>query len=111
MEKLKKIKPVLWEIGKWGIVLWLIWPIKNSMIKRMDFSRIVFGVLLFVIFAGKMFYDIVLKDYIDHSEKSNLSAVLALVAMVSFVALLIGAILVFFGVFVFSKMNELNITD
>ncbi len=97
---LKDWKTIVPEIGKWLIVVWLLWPLANPVPGRWTVARIVLGVCLFVIFAGKVFYDVIIMDYIRQKRTSVKQDIITLVAMVSIIALLVGLVLVLFGLFI-----------
>ena len=96
----KDWKTILPEIGKWLIVIWLLWPLGRSVPGKFTVVRIVLGVCLFVIFAGKVFYDIVILDYIRQKRTSVKRDIVTLIAMVMIIALLVGLVLVLFGLFI-----------
>ena len=54
-----KALPYLVEIAKWLLVLWLIWPLTQAFGAPIHMGRVALGIALFVIFAGKLFYDVV----------------------------------------------------
>jgi hypothetical protein len=104
----KKLLRTAIEIGKWVLVFWLLLPIRGSMQARVDFSRVMLGVLLAVLFIGKRLYDTVIDGYKKNRERSDIVDFLATVAIVVLVAALVGAILVFGGMFVIYSMQEMQ---
>jgi len=102
----RKILSVAWEIGKWGLVLWLLIPIRKSMTGNAAFIRIGSGILLFVIFAGKLLYDSVFDVYKRNAERNNVRDLLGMVGIVSVIALVVGAVVFTIGFFVFSYLQN-----
>lgn len=49
------------EVAKWGVVLWLVWPITRALRERVSFTRLAAGILLLILFAGKALYDSILE--------------------------------------------------
>lgn len=76
------------------------------MTERIDFARIVFGILLFVLFGGRVFYDSIFESYNRHSEKKPLFDVLRLFGIVSVIALVVGVTIVFIGYFIFTSLEQ-----
>ncbi len=97
---LKDWKTIVPEIGKWLLVVWLLWPLGRPVPGRWTVARIVLGVCLFVIFAGKVLYDVIIMDYIRQKRTSVKRDIFTLVAMVTIIALLVGLVLVLFGLFI-----------
>ena len=104
----KKLFRALVEIGKWALVFWLLLPIRGSLEARVDFSRVMLGVLLAILFIGKRLYDTVIDGFKKNRERSDIVDFLATVAIVILVALLVGAVLVFGGLFVFYSFQEMQ---
>ena len=54
---------IVLEIIKWSFVIWLLWPLSrvsqevgpNQFRGLEQFTRVTFGILLFIIFSGKVF--------------------------------------------------------
>jgi len=104
--KPRKMYKIILEILKWAVVFWLLYPLRNAMSERVDFTRVVFGILLFVIFSGKMLYDRVLAPSRSQAERSNLKDVASLFAMIVIVALLIGVVILFVGLMIVNMAKE-----
>ena len=78
------------EIAKWGLVVWLLFPLQSAREGLVNFVRLGAGVVLFVIFAGKLFYDVVYFSKRHESETStgkDLLSMLGIVIGLSFLAL------------------------
>ncbi len=103
---LAKIKPVAVEIAKWSLVLWLLYPLIWAQEKYVSFPRIMAGILLFVVFSGKMLYDMMISKRNHHQERSNAADLLATLAMVVVAALIVGLFVVIIGFALFGQMQE-----
>jgi hypothetical protein len=101
-----KIKPVVYEIAKWSLVLWLLYPLVLIQEKYVSFPRIMAGILLFVVFSGKMLYDIMISKRIHARERSNAADLLATLGMVIVVAIIVGLFVVLIGFALFSQMQQ-----
>lgn len=96
----RSFKPVLLEIGKWALVLWLMSPLAFVMQGPIDFTRVALGILFFIIFTGKMLYDTVLAPAKTRAERTPLQDVLAMIGTIAVVGLAVGMMLVLVGVYV-----------
>jgi hypothetical protein len=104
--KLKQTIAVVWEIGKWMLVVWLLLPLRHSMTEHVNFSRILLGILLFVLFGGKVFYDTVLDSYKKRPERKPIVDLIVMVGSITVIALIVGITIVFIGYFIFNGMQE-----
>ena len=95
-----KLYSYLLEIGKWGLVIWLILPIKDALDASVDFGRVALGVLLFVIFAGKLLYDVVFFPRQHQVESSVGKDVASMVGIVVGIALMVCLLVLFVALFV-----------
>lgn len=91
----KKLIPVLIEVGKWTLIIWLILPIKDAWQSPVNFGRIALGIILFVIFSGKILYDVVFFPKIHRRESSPGKDLVSMIGIVGGIALLV-CLLVFF---------------
>ena len=66
----------------------------------------VFGVLLAVIFLGKMFYDFILDNFKQRKEHYTIVDLLMLVGFIAIIAVLIGGAILMLGLYVTSQMQE-----
>ena len=94
------------EVCKWALVVWLMWPIRNAAIGPIDFWRIAGGILLFIIFAGKLFYDSIIMDIIRQRRTSLKRDIVTLLGMAVIVALVVGFTLFFSGFLVVKMMEK-----
>ena len=87
----------LLELGKWALVLWLLLPLRHASAGPMLFGRVALGILLFVIFTGKLFYDTVVVSVIRRRRMSAKQEVLSLVGIVLGLGLVVGIVLLLVG--------------
>ncbi|MBN1465209.1 hypothetical protein JXA02_05565 [candidate division KSB1 bacterium] len=106
MKKKNKSFTYLFEIGKWAILVWLLWPLLTLQAAKMSLWRVVLGVLLAVIYFGKLFYDIVLDNFKQKKERYSVVDLLMLVAFIAVVALLIGGAVLLIGLYVMKQVQE-----
>ena len=95
------------EIGKWGVVLWLLWPLRHAPSGPVDFSRIVLGILFFVIFTGKLFYDTVIMGIVRQRRTSVKQDIMSLIGMILVMSLVVGLLVVFVG-FVIVELIQMS---
>ncbi|MDZ7261097.1 MAG: hypothetical protein ONB05_03130 [candidate division KSB1 bacterium] len=93
------------EIGKWLLVIWLLLPMRQLLTQKVGFTRVALGILLFIIFSGKLFYDTVLSGIIRRRESSVGKDLVTMVGMVIFLSLLVGLVLFFIGIFIVAYLN------
>jgi hypothetical protein len=101
-----KVKLILLELAKWILVIWLLFPITLVQEKVISFPRIMAGIMLFVIFSGKMFYDLMLKKRDRNSERSNGADLLAMIGAAVVISMIVGLFVVMIGFLVFSGMQQ-----
>jgi len=101
-----KIKPVILELAKWGLVFWLLAPAIKIQDKVISFPRLMAGIMLFIVFSGKMLYDIMISGHQRHSERSHAADLLATVGMVVVVSLIVGLFVVLIGYLVITLMQQ-----
>ena len=100
IEKIKfkqRVWPWLSEILKWGLVIWLVWPLALMHGGRFQLPRVLLGIVLFVIFTGKRFYDIVINTYAKNRNKSLKQDILGFIGSILVAALFVGFILFMFA--------------
>ncbi|MFQ5753647.1 MAG: hypothetical protein ACE5HI_16780 [bacterium] len=104
-----KIYSYLLEIGKWVLVLWLILPLKNALQGSVDFGRVALGVVLFIIFAGKMLYDVVFFPRQHQAESSAGKDLLSMVGIVVGMAFIVLILVFFVALYVIKYMNNTGV--
>jgi len=97
------------EVGKWLLVLWLLWPVRKANIAPVEFTRVVIGILLFIIFAGKLFFDTVIMSIIRQRRTTVKRDVITLLGIVLVLGLVVG-LLLFFGALLLIEMSK-NLTQ
>jgi hypothetical protein len=78
------------ELLKWGIVVLLIWPVFHPKGGLLEFTRVVIGEALLIIFIGKLFYDTVIWKFTRtrRSAKQNFAALLGMLVAIGTVMIL-----------------------
>ncbi len=102
----KKITLIVKEIGKWALAFWLVWPITQGASSRLSFYRIMLGILLFIVYIGKMFYDIIIDSYHKREHPNKYIDFLIMVGSVTFIALIIAAAIVITGLVIFEMASD-----
>ncbi|MBN1480430.1 hypothetical protein EH223_20445 [candidate division KSB1 bacterium] len=105
-DRVKKLFSVIFEIVKWGIVLWLLWPLLSFQAERMSLWRVVLGVMLIVIYVGKMFYDFILGNFKRQKERYTVADLLLLVGAIAIIAIIIGGTILLVGFYVVTQLQE-----
>jgi hypothetical protein len=96
----RKIYRVVLEIGRWVLVAYLLFPLRRRMHLPLEFARSALGIVLFVIFSGKMLYDTVIWKILSGSPRDTGRDLLSMLAMVVLIALLVGITIFFIGLYV-----------
>ncbi|MFQ5708235.1 MAG: hypothetical protein ACE5HO_12330 [bacterium] len=94
------------EIGKWALVFWLFLPLKNATTTPVEFGRIALGMVLFVIFTGKLLYDVVFFPRQHRAESSAGKDLLSMIGIVVGIAFLVIVVVFFVVMYVLSYMNS-----
>ncbi len=102
----KKAAPWLIELVKWGTVVYLLLPLRNAGEEAIDFSRVVLGILLFILFSGKMFYDAILDQYKRRKATSAGGELIAMIGMVVVMAIVVGLVVVSIGLTVYFYLQS-----
>ena len=101
MNKAKNtISTIIFEFAKWGLVVYLLWPLLSFQAQRMPLWRMVIGIMLLVISLGKIFYDIFLDNYNQKKEQYELRDLLLFIFGVTIVAVIIGGVIMLIGLYV-----------
>ena len=87
------------ELGKWVLVLWLLWPIRSAAASPgpVDFIRVAAGILLFIIFAGKLFYDTIIMGILRQRRTTVKQDIISFVGIILVMSLVVGFLLLFVG--------------
>jgi predicted ABC-type exoprotein transport system permease subunit len=100
-----KIHYYVLEIGKWALVIWLLLPMRSAMQGTIEFTRVGLGVILFVIFVGKLLYDVTYFPRQHQRESSVGKDLVSMIGIVSGMALLILLLVFFVAMYVINYMN------
>lgn len=103
-----KIHSLVLEIGKWALVIWLLLPMRAAMQGTVEFARVGLGVILFVVFIGKLLYDV---TYFPKQHKRESSAgkdLVSMIGIVSGIALLVLLLVFFVAMYVINYMNTVS---
>ena len=95
--KNRQWRKIAFEIFKWVLVLWLLWPMRHSTEGPIEFARVVAGILLFVIFTGKLFYDTIIMGIVKQKRNSARQDIITILGIVIALALVVGLVIVFVG--------------
>jgi hypothetical protein len=104
-KRIEWLKTVL-EVAKWLIVIWLLWPIRHANRTPVDITRVVLGVLLFVIFTGKLFYDTVIMGILRHRRDSAKRDFVTLIGITLILSLVVGLLMLFVGYFMVELFRQ-----
>jgi hypothetical protein len=105
--KLKKLAKIFLETAKWGLIVFLLWPLTKAVSEPVNFNRIVFGILFFILFSGKLFYDLILQTKKEKIERSATADMLSIFGVALAIALIIGLLVVSIGMAVFLSLQEM----
>jgi predicted ABC-type exoprotein transport system permease subunit len=85
-----KILSYIWEIGKWILVLFLLYPLISTMSGPVNFSRVVIGEALLIIFIGKIFYDTIIWKFTNQRKAAgqDFISLIGILLTVSFILVL-----------------------
>ena len=102
-----KFTAYAFEIGKWALVIWLLLPMRTSHQGPIEFSRVALGVILFVIFAGKLLYDTTFFRGRGEASSSgkDLLSMIGIVAGIAFLVLVLVLFVVFYVVNYMGQMR------
>ena len=102
------LKATFREIAKWLIVLWLMSPLALTMRGPVDFSRVALGILLFIIFTGKLLFDSIIAPLKTRTERSAAQDVIMMIGAVTAVSLAVTMMILLVGVYVMKLMASQN---
>jgi hypothetical protein len=94
------------ESAKWGLIVYLLLPLHKAMSEPVNFTRILFGILLFIVFSGKLFYDVILQKKRDRAERSAAADLLSTIGMAVAIALVVGLVVISVGMAVLSLLQQ-----
>ncbi len=100
------LSAILFEIAKWGVTVFLLWPLLSFQAQKMPLWRMVAGVMLLVINLGKIFYDIFLDNFKQKRERYSLIDLLMLILGVAAVAALIGGVVLLTALYISTRLQD-----
>lgn len=103
-----KVFRYILEIGRWVLVGYLLFPLRRRMHLPLEFTRTALGIALFVIFSGKLLYDFVIWSRRPASTRDLPKELLTLLATVVIITALVGAVVVFIGLYVVNMVQEMR---
>jgi len=101
-------KSVLPEILKWLLVLYLLWPLVRFREGGFPLLRLLLGILLFILFSGKLFYDIFFADVVRQRRPTLKQDLLTFAGIVLALLLLIGAVVAMVAAMLVAWQKSLN---
>lgn len=94
------------EIGRWALVVYLLFPLRRRMRLPLEFVRTALGIVLFVIFTGKMLYDSVIWKQLTGATRDSGRDLLSMVAIVLLISLLVATTIFFIGLYVVNMYQQ-----
>ncbi|MBN1780670.1 hypothetical protein JW948_06050 [bacterium] len=101
-----QFKGIFIEILKWGLVLFLLWPLVTLGTQKVHLVRILTGIVLFVIFSGKMLYDYVIISAMKRTRISLKKDIVSFLGIILGAAFLVGIVLFFIAYFIILFVAE-----
>ncbi|MBN2104967.1 hypothetical protein JW835_13080 [bacterium] len=108
MKKCPAWAEIILEIFKWGLVLFLLWPMTTIQRGQFNLVRVLAGIVLFVIFAGKLLYDYIILDLKRSHDVSGKKDIFTFLGVVLGAALLVGLVLFVFALFIIMYVAEMD---
>ncbi len=95
------------EILKWSFVIWLLWPLSRLSQEEglNQITRVLLGILLFIIFTGKVFYDTVIMGWIKQRRTSLKQDAILLLGIILVLCLMLGLVVFLFSLYL-SNVGE-----
>jgi hypothetical protein len=88
---------VVYEALRWAFVIWLLWPLLGLVRGSISVGRVVLGIALFVVFAGKLFYDTMIGEFVRQKRPSWKQDFMGLLGMILGMLLIVGFVVVMVG--------------
>ena len=93
----KSLKFIL-QIAKWGVVVWLLYPLYNPVHGMRDFVQVTVGMFLFVIFTFQLLYREIIEG--RHRKRDPKSELLHLVGITLVIAGIVAVVIFVIGMYV-----------
>ncbi|NQT26341.1 hypothetical protein HQ585_13380 [candidate division KSB1 bacterium] len=106
--RIQEWKGITTEIMKWGLILWLLFPLSRLTAGRYMLVRVLIGILLFIIFAGKTFYDTVIMSAIRQRRTSLKEDLVSFLGMILGAMLLVGLVLLMFAMLIATWQEQIS---
>ena len=88
------------EIVKWAFIIWLLWPLSRlSQEGLSQFTRVLLGILLFIIFTGKVLYDTIFVGLIKQRRTSMKQDAVLLLGVILVLCLMLGLVVFIVGLY------------
>lgn len=94
------------EILKWGLVLFCLWPMVTLQYGKFSLVRVLTGIVLFIIFSGKLLYDYLIRDIVRQRSVSRKRDIITFIGIIVGASLIVGLVLFFFSIFIIRFMAE-----
>lgn len=104
----KPLKATFLEIAKWLVVLWLMSPLALAMRGPIDFSRVALGILLFIIFTGKLLFDSIIAPLKTRTERTALQDLIMMFGVVTVIGVAVAMVVLLIGVYIMKLMASQN---
>lgn len=104
--RIEEWKGVFVEIVKWALVIWLLLPLSRITAGRFLFVRVLLGILLFIVFAGKTFYDTVIMSAIRQRRTSLKQDLFAFLGMIAGAMVLVGLVILLFALLIVTWQQQ-----
>jgi hypothetical protein len=85
---------MLFETLRWALVIWLLWPLLGLVKGSVSVGRVVLGIALFVVFAGKLFYDTMISEFVRQKRPSLRQDFLGILGMILGMLMIVGFVVV-----------------
>ena len=104
----QKIFRYVLEIGRWVVVVYLLYPLRRRMYFPLEFVRSALGILLLVLFSGKLLYDRVLwKSWVNPSRDLGRDLLTTAIS-IALVGLVVAAAIFFIGLYLANLLQEMG---
>lgn len=94
------------EVLKWAFIIWLLWPLSRLSQEGLNqFTRVLLGILLFIIFTGKVLYDTIFMGLIKQRRTSMKQDAILLLSVILVLCLMLGLVVFIVGLYL-SQMGS-----
>ena len=97
------------EVLKWAFIIWLLWPLSRlSQEGLRQFIRVLLGILLFIIFTGKVLYDTIFVGLIKQRRTSMKQDAILLLGVILVICFMLGLIILLLSMYLSVVGDELE---